>query len=183
MTHLFESTGTVRALVSSTSAACKSQWPEAAVQLQPTWGHLASNPAEFWAMESMFGARSAIILSCVITLSSGFTNVNSVVLGLSGYWLQRTNKTECAVNSALSDVNNDGSVLPSTTLYSRTLTSTGCLARGATDAAMSAFLTTTHGYTNGSAGSIVAVIGSYCSSSSMAMSPILAAGDEFIPHV
>ena len=68
---------------------------------------------------------------------------------------------------AIADVNNDNSLLASTTLHTRTY-SIGCAAGSATNVAMQTFLVAL----NGDDQTNIALIGPYCSSSAVAMSHI-----------
>ena len=117
--------------------------------------------------------RATVILLCTaIALSTAQTTVSDAVIGLAGYWIVRTNNTLCAVKSAIDDVNNDSSLLASTTLHTQTYAA-DCAAGDAADAAMQTFLSTL----NGNNQTNIALVGPYCSSSAVAMSHILAPGE------
>ena len=115
-----------------------------------------------------------ILLCTAVALTTAQTTVSDAVIGLAGYWISRTNNTLCAAASAIADINNDNSLLASTTLHTRTY-ATGCAAGTATDAAMQTFLSTLDG--NNQTTRIVALVGPYCSTSAVAMSHVLAPGN------
>ena len=113
-----------------------------------------------------------LMLCTAVALSAAQTTVSDAVIGLAGYWIDRTNNTLCAVDSAIADVNNDSSLLANTRLLTRTYAA-GCASTSAADAAMETFLSTL----NGDNQTNIALVGPYCSTSAFAMSPILGPGE------